>query len=101
MGTYSVSPASVTMKMASKWHTPAEDIQIIIYLLTTVSHLKLFLKASHLCVLVNSLESGNGSFELMGRHTGVPTGDVVTEGIMDEHVLVLNSYSEPNVLALI
>ena len=59
-------------------------------MLANVPHFKLFLKASHLCILVNSHESGNGSFELMGRHTGVPTGDVVAEGIMDEHVLVLN-----------
>ena len=32
----------------------------------------------------------------MGRHTRVPTSDVVTEGIMDEHILVLQGYVNAN-----
>ena len=53
------------------------------------SHIKLLLKASHLCILVNPHECGNGCLQLMRRHTCVPTCDVVTEGIMDEYILIL------------
>ena len=47
------------------------------------------MKASPPSALVNSLKRGNDSPQLMGRHTCVSTSDVVTEGIMDEHILVL------------
>ena len=54
-----------------------------------IAHSELLLKASPLCIPVNYPEGGNGCLQLMGKHTRVPTSDVVTEGIMDEHVLVL------------
>ena len=62
---------------------------VLILLHQCNAHSKLFQKASSFSVLVNSLKSGNDFLQFMGRHTCVSTGDVVTEGIMDEHILVL------------
>ena len=87
MGSYLVSPASVTTTL-SLFYSQGQNMQLHAIILDG-SHIKLFLKASHLCILVNSHECGNGCLQLMGRHTCVPTCDVVTEGIMDEYILIL------------
>ena len=101
MGSYLVSPASVTTTLSllhslfpRAKHTNIHIIILILYIIQANiihdgSHIKLLLKASHLCILVNPHECGNGYLQLMGRHTGVPTCDVVTEGIMDEYILIL------------
>ena len=87
MGSYLVSPASVTTTLSLLYllfprPKPANNM-------LDGSHIKLLLKASHLCILVNPHECGNGCLQLMRRHTCVPTCDVVTEGIMDEYILIL------------
>ena len=89
MGSYLVSPASVTTTVSLLHSLLPRAKHANIILDAYGSHIKLLLKASHLCILVNSHECGNGSLQLMGRHTCVPTCDVVTEGIMDEHILIL------------
>ena len=87
MGSYLVSPASVTTTLSLLYSLFPRLKHANITL--DGSHIKLLLKASHLCILVNSRECGNGCLQLMGRHTCVPTCDVVTEGIVDEYILIL------------
>ena len=89
METYSVSPATVTKQMINIFMNENVHTAKVIQMIIAVSHIKLFLKASLLCILANSPEGGNGCLQLMGKHTRVSTSDMVTEGIMDEHVLVL------------
>ena len=98
MGSYLVSPASVTTTLSLLYLLLLYHYYIY-YIIFTIpkgktcmldgSHIKLLLKPSHLCTLVNSHECGNGCLQLVGRHTCVPTCDVVTEGIMDEYILIL------------
>ena len=87
MGSYLVSPASVTTTLSLLYSLLPRAKHANITL--DCSHIKLLLKASHLCILVNSRECGNGCLQLMGKHTGVPTCHVVTEGIVDEYILIL------------
>ena len=64
-------------------------------------NLKLVLK-SGLSSTVLLVHINNGTSELMSHHTGVSTSDVVTQGIVDEGILVLKvgSYSCHNIILL-
>ena len=83
MGSYLVSPASVTTTL-SLFYSQGQNMQLHAIILDG-SHIKLLLKASHLCILVNSHECGNGCLQLMGRHTCVPTCDVVIQSWMNTY----------------
>ena len=88
---YNVSPTSVHCSNRN-YQYPMKTKRIqsntgpwIIYF----PHSKLFLKTSPPSALVNFLKSSNDSLQLMSRKTCVSTSDVVTEGIMNEDILVL------------
>ena len=57
-------------------------------------NLKLVLKSTFSSTIF-LVHINNGTSQLMSHHTGVPTSDVVTQGIVDEGILVLKvgSYS--------
>ena len=53
-----------------------------------LEYLKLFLKST-LSSTILLVHINNGTSQFMSHHTGVSTSDVVTQGIMDEGILIL------------